>query len=193
MLRKLFIVINLVFICQMAFGSNATQTHIISTISFEENLDAEKQNWLIVNDSVMGGRSTSEMEFKDNAAVFFGEVSLENNGGFVSVRRRLIDNETQGAQAVSIKLIGDGREYKLRFRLNGYLDGPAYELNIKTVKNEEMEFTLHSEQFVGVYRSRILNNFPKFEFKNAMQFELMLADKIEGSFNIKLINIAFIK
>ncbi|HEX5697569.1 MAG TPA: CIA30 family protein, partial [Rhodoferax sp.] len=48
---------------------------------------ASTLNWQAINDGVMGGVSVSRMRF-DSAgfAVFEGEVSLENNGGFASVR-----------------------------------------------------------------------------------------------------------
>jgi hypothetical protein len=47
----------------------------------------ERKNWRIVNDVVMGGISKSEFVILDNAiAVFRGTLSLENNGGFASVR-----------------------------------------------------------------------------------------------------------
>ena len=43
-------------------------------------------DWRIVNDDVMGGRSTSQAYLAENSMLFKGVVSLENNGGFASVR-----------------------------------------------------------------------------------------------------------
>jgi len=42
--------------------------------------------WQVVNDDVMGGVSASNFGVTNGAAVFRGAVSLENNGGFASVR-----------------------------------------------------------------------------------------------------------
>ena len=43
--------------------------------------------WIIVNDGVMGGLSSSRFTDSDSSfATFNGELSLENNGGFASVR-----------------------------------------------------------------------------------------------------------
>ncbi len=48
-----------------------------------ENMD----DWLIVNDVVMGGLSKSRFILSDsNTAIFSGNVSLENKGGFASTR-----------------------------------------------------------------------------------------------------------
>ena len=51
------------------------------------------KNWQIVNDDVMGGISNSKMYLnEENRAVFEGRVSLENYGGFCSVRHDLKRN-----------------------------------------------------------------------------------------------------
>ncbi len=50
-------------------------------IAFNETFD-----WMIVNDGVMGGRSSSRFKVKDDILHFSGTLSLENNGGFVSLR-----------------------------------------------------------------------------------------------------------
>ena len=47
--------------------------------------------WEVVNDDVMGGVSTSQFQLLTNGgAIFSGVVSLENNGGFASVRSSLV-------------------------------------------------------------------------------------------------------
>src|SRR5210317_35617 len=50
--------------------------------------DAAKP-WQTVNDGVMGGRSDGRFRInEDKYMEFFGTLSLENNGGFASVRSR---------------------------------------------------------------------------------------------------------
>ena len=46
----------------------------------------ESLQWSVVNDTVMGGRSSAQMSKAEEGWVFEGRVSLENNGGFASVR-----------------------------------------------------------------------------------------------------------
>ena len=56
-------------------------------ILFDFQQSDEVNNWLVVNDGVMGGLSQSEIVLTDsNTAVFRGTVSLENNGRFASTR-----------------------------------------------------------------------------------------------------------
>ena len=44
------------------------------------------RNWQVVNDGVMGGLSEGEAQLTDDSVVFKGNVSLDNNGGFSSLR-----------------------------------------------------------------------------------------------------------
>ena len=49
--------------------------------------EADRLEWRIVNDGVMGGLSKGNISFTDGGTmVFKGNLSLENNGGFSSVR-----------------------------------------------------------------------------------------------------------
>ena len=56
-------------------------------IIFDFNTDANIQNWRVVDDGVMGGKSLGNFRLDASGhGVFEGEISLENNGGFSSVR-----------------------------------------------------------------------------------------------------------
>ncbi|MDX1676118.1 MAG: CIA30 family protein, partial [Longimicrobiales bacterium] len=71
----------------------------------------------IVNDGVMGGRSTSSLTRDDGGhAVFEGRISLENNGGFASFRTTVGQGAMAGAERFLVRVRGDGRRYQLRLR-----------------------------------------------------------------------------
>ena len=58
-------------------------------ILFDFNIKSDISNWKVVDDVVMGGRSNGNFELNKNGyGVFSGNVSLENNGGFSSLRYR---------------------------------------------------------------------------------------------------------
>ena len=62
-------------------------------------------HWSIVNDGVMGGRSTSKMEYsEDGSALFTGFVSLENNGGFASTRAAFESLNLSGYAGVILRV-----------------------------------------------------------------------------------------
>lgn len=74
-------------------------------------------NWRVVDDVVMGGRSSGTFKINtDGHGVFEGEVSLENNGGFSSVRLAMEKTPIEGFTKVVIKLKGDGKQYQFRVK-----------------------------------------------------------------------------
>lgn len=78
---------------------------------------SDSAHWEIVNDVVMGGRSDGHIEIQEhNAAVFYGAVSLENNGGFSLVRHHFDPVDVSGYSKVSIRLRGDGKRYQFRVK-----------------------------------------------------------------------------
>mgnify|MGYP001552647472 CR=1 FL=1 len=81
-----------------------------TVISLSMNAD----DWIPVNDGVMGGVSIGNMVEVDSTQDlrFQGELSLENNGGFSSVRHQTNLNNIDSQSTVAIKLKGDGKKYQ---------------------------------------------------------------------------------
>jgi len=79
-------------------------------------------NWEFVADTVMGGVSTGHVTWdaQRRVARLTGDVSLENNGGFVQMAadfepgRQLFD--ASGFDGVELELRGNGEVYDLRLR-----------------------------------------------------------------------------
>lgn len=87
------------------------------TILFEFNTEAQLDNWYIVDDVVMGGRSDGDFYVNSNGhGVFEGSVSLENNGGFSSVRYDIRPLRLQQQTKALIRLKGDGKRYQFRVK-----------------------------------------------------------------------------
>lgn len=82
---------------------------------FQENVDIS--NWIVIEDRVMGGRSTGTFFInKGGHAIFKGTVSLENNGGFSLVRYNMPKIDIGNHSIVSIRLKGDGKNYQFRVK-----------------------------------------------------------------------------
>jgi hypothetical protein len=68
-------------------------------IIIDFGLPSEQDQWEIINDVVMGGVSSSHVVISENgAALFQGEVSLENYGGFASMRTHPRDLNLDGSE-----------------------------------------------------------------------------------------------
>lgn len=86
-------------------------------VLFEFNSKSDLSNWQVVNDGVMGGRSKSQFYLSDQGeGVFEGKISLENNGGFCSVRYICDPISISNSSFFSIRLKGDGKQYQFRVK-----------------------------------------------------------------------------
>jgi monofunctional biosynthetic peptidoglycan transglycosylase len=168
--------------------SKSTKT--VSQILFQNENDVAA--WRRVNDSVMGGVSRSSITREGNYGVFSGNLSLDNNGGFASVRRlwnpiESIAGEKQEIEGqISLKVVGDGQYYQLRFRTNRYLDGVSYASGFQTKTGELSEHTFKLEDFTAVWRGRQLRNVDALAWEDIVQIGIMITQKQEGPFKLKI-------
>jgi monofunctional biosynthetic peptidoglycan transglycosylase len=143
--------------------------------------------WVRVNDVVMGGRSQSEMRFTpQGTALFDGVLSLENNGGFASVRTTPHDYGLNGYVGLRVRVKGDGRQFKLRVRTDDRMDGPAYEFHFDTFAGEWTTIQAPFRDFVPTFRGRRLRNVPALEGANVRQIGFLIADKQAGPFRLEI-------
>ena len=62
---------------------NEDYNELSDIVVMEDFIPNENLNWQVVNDGVMGGRSYGNLTRSgDSEALFSGNLSLENNGGF---------------------------------------------------------------------------------------------------------------
>ena len=83
----------------------------------------EKQNessWQFISDSVMGGKSYGKASFLSEQGSSFirlaGYVSLDNNGGFIQVRRKLTNKENRITNGIKIVIRGNNLNYYIHLR-----------------------------------------------------------------------------
>ena len=80
---------------------------------FDFNKTANINNWIVIDDVVMGGKSSGNFELNaEGNGVFSGDVSLENNGGFSSVKYKFSTINVKNAKQISLTLKGDGKTYQ---------------------------------------------------------------------------------
>ena len=148
-------------------------------------------SWVIVNDTVMGGVSHSIVQFEDRDLVFKGYLSLKNNGGFASSRAVLAVSSDQTYGTVRLCVVGDGRDFKLRFRTSRRFDGIAYSANFSTIKGQPTCIDFKESDFKPTFRGFEVASAPKFTFANVRQIGLMIADKKEGEFELRVQSLSF--
>ncbi|MBK3515969.1 CIA30 family protein [Carboxylicivirga marina] len=94
-------------------------TYMTSHIIFDFNKKTNIENWIIVDDVVMGGKSSGTFKLSaEGHGVFEGAISLENNGGFSSVRYRFEKTLIRESTKIILKIRGDGKKYQFRIKSN---------------------------------------------------------------------------
>jgi len=153
--------------------------------------EASTSDWIIVNDGVMGGLSRSEfVDSGEGHASFRGLVSLENNGGFASVRARIPTRLPASTRAVVLRVRGDGRTYQLRFRTDLNFDGISYKAEFDTAADEWLEIELPITSFEPTFRGRTPRNAAPLSPDDIRQVGLMVADKQAGPFRLDVASIS---
>lgn len=162
----------------LAISSDA----LASQITFEEQ---EMQHWQIINDTVMGGRSKSRFYQHDGNGVFEGYLSLENYGGFASVRRYMTPNLFTNGM-VQLRIKGDGRKYQLRLTTPQLYRGMAYVAEFQTTKNQWQQVNFYQQDFTVKYRGRLVTNAPLLNFADVSGIGFLLGNKQAGDFRLEV-------
>ena len=117
---------------------------------FKDNFQ-EPDQWNYVADTVMGGISTGSVEFKtiegEAIAVLTGNVTTENNGGFIQIRRDLRRVDLDNANSIKLIAKGNNQKYFVFLRTTGTkLPWQYYQFEF-TVNENFNEFILPINEF----------------------------------------------
>lgn len=157
-------------------------------INFTEQQNVE--HWQIINDGVMGGKSKGRFLFEHGKAIFTGDISLDNNGGFSSVFR-VIEPLPEDLETVTIEVQGDGLTYQLRMMVN--IDGYrlAYKHQFRTVVGQRETITFTLADFKASFRGRIINNAPVLKSEDIREVGFLVSTKVAGIFSLSLFGLYF--
>jgi monofunctional biosynthetic peptidoglycan transglycosylase len=138
----------------------------------------------------MGGVSSGRMAETAAGLRFEGELSLENNGGFASVRRQ-VEEDLAGTGGVRIQVRGDGRTYQFRLRQDGRFDGTAWRVEFDT-NGEWQTLDLAYAEFEPVFRGRNVPQAGPVVPSMIRQIGFLLADRNPGAFQLEIKSIQFL-
>ncbi|GER61014.1 CIA30 family protein [Patiriisocius marinus] len=159
-----------------------TGMNTISIFNFEKNVDI--QDWNIVDDVVMGGKSNGSFTLNNEGhGVFSGVISLKNNGGFSSVRYQFETLDISDKTFVYIKLKGDGKQYQFRIKdeKNAYF---SYIFPFQTTGDWE-EITIPLNKMYASFRGRTLN-IPNFSENQLEEIVFLIGNKKAEDFELQI-------
>ena len=150
--------------------------------------DAEAAvGWTAINDVVMGGVSSSAMETtKEGTVLFAGQVSLENNGGFASIRSGPRRWDLGAYSGITMRFRGDGRRYKLNLKTDASFDGIMYRTAFETREGKWQTVRLPFSEFVPSFRGRVVPDAPPLNPARIASIGLLISDKQAGPFRLEI-------
>jgi hypothetical protein len=153
---------------------------IIFDFSSESNID----DWYVVDDGVMGGRSKGNFFISSEGhAVFEGTVSLENNGGFSSLRYNMKQTNIAEFNSLKLKVKGDGKKYQVRTKTNRG-DYQSYITITETSGQWEVIEIKMSDMYPG-FRGQKLR-MPNYPGKMMSEFAILIGNKKAETFRLEI-------
>lgn len=155
-----------------------------STIIYDFNKDSSPRDWKVIDDGVMGGQSQGSFAIDaDGNGVFQGTISLENNGGFSSVRYAFDKIKANPQSTISIRLKGDGKAYQFRIK-DKNTTNYSYITSFETTGNWQT-INIKLSNLYPSFRGRKLD-LPNFNSDSFEEIVFLIGNKKNESFKLVL-------
>jgi len=145
------------------------------------------QKWQAVNDGVMGGVSDGRFKITDAGTLeFSGTLSLENNGGFASVRTKPMDLDLEAGDTIVVRVKGDGRDYVLNLYTKSRRRAFSYRAALPTTKDEWTEVRVPLADCIPTAFGRRVQGMRPVDPDQINGLGFMLSDKKPGEFQMQV-------
>jgi uncharacterized surface protein with fasciclin (FAS1) repeats len=177
-LMRIFILSVLLF----AIHANGEDEKVLADF---KGSDSAKE-WSSVNDDVMGGVSKGGFQITDRGTLLFkGILSLENNGGFASIRSTSKPVDISGMEALAIRAKGDGRTYWIELRVSQQMRASSYRADFPTSEGEWRDLVIPLENFKLQAFGQLLPSKP-INLEDVGSVGFTIADKKAGKFELEI-------
>lgn len=171
----------------MATTTTATEEGSVRTL-FDFTRGEDPKAWQAVNDGVMGGLSQGAPTVKPDEGVlqFAGTLSLQNNGGFSSIRSRGAEMDLADFEGVSIRYRGDGRQYAFTVGTDFSIMAGSYRAELPAVDGAWVTVKIPFADFEATSFGRQLRSAPALNRSAVRSVGFILADKQAGPFQLQV-------
>ena len=148
------------------------------------NFVAGEPRWFALDDSVMGGISSSSPAIMEpDLLAFSGTMSLDNNGGFASVRSEWQPVDLGETDGILLRVYGDGQTYRLRIQTAATGRDISYNALFDTTPNEWQIVYIPFAQMVPTYFGYVAD-VGAIDRASIGSFGFMLSDNQPGEFEL---------
>ncbi|MDA9946617.1 CIA30 family protein [Candidatus Marinimicrobia bacterium] len=142
------------------------------------------EGWYVIDDGVMGGRSRGQLEIEnDDIGLFSGRISLQNYGGFSSIRYYTDNIKVKKYKYITMIINGDNKYYQLRIK------GSRNDRYVYTskffAKNGWQQIRIPLAGMEPYFRGRKLNK-KNFDKKYITELGFLIGNKVPENFELRI-------
>ncbi|MDF1527225.1 MAG: CIA30 family protein [bacterium] len=139
-----------------------------------------------IGDSVMGGVSSGALNSEGGYAVFSGEVSFQNQGGFASVRSEPGSWNLSEYDDLQLEVLSDGKTYKLSLTTDSHYDSVVYRARFNPPAGEWLNVRIPFTDLIPTFRGEKVSDAPPLDRSTINSFGLLISDRQEGPFHLEI-------
>lgn len=142
--------------------------------------------WYVVNDNVMGGRSSGGFTPEPGRLRFAGRTNTDG-GGFSSIRTGPLELDLSTFAGLRVHVRGDGRRYTWRLTTDARSRGQlvSYWAEFETAKGEWRDVLIPFSTFRPTFRGTTLSG-PPLDPARVTGMGLMIYDGLDGPFELRI-------
>jgi hypothetical protein len=159
------------------------------------NTPGKTNDWLVISDNVMGGVSQSTIEYKENSLLLSGDISLDNYGGFSSVKTRFQQFDLSAYAGVRIRCKSSNQKFAITLEDSRNWTQPNYKGDFFNTREDNWEvITLYFKDFKAYQIGEPTGgNLEQNTLKNIVRIGIITTEKKEGPFSLEVDFIEFIR
>lgn len=148
--------------------------------------------WFVVVDGVMGGLSQGTVLQSQESIIFRGRISLENNGGFASLRTPYQDYDLSAYKTVTVRYRSTGQDFGLTLSKHRQFWRPQYKTNLPTTNGTWKTLTCNLEDFETYRLGELMPGTPdKEDLSGIIRLGLISNTEAASDFEIEVDKIYF--
>ena len=149
-------------------------------------------DWYVVNDGVMGGLSQGTIALKETSILFTGTVSLENNGGFSSLRSPFSSYDLSKYQTVVITYRSSGMNFAFNLATSKRWFDPVYRTSLIDTNNQWTTLEVSLTDFKEVVIGRATGNrLKEDQLDQIIRLGFITNEKKASPFSLEVASIEF--
>ena len=187
-MKSILLILILMFIgvgctCCNSAPLQLTENAVTQTL-FQFSQEADICGWTVEDDVVMGGRSNGHLFVNEAGnAIFTGNISLENNGGFSSIQYSFAPIHVSNYRTLVLGLKGDGKPYQLRVESTPNATN-AYAFDFET-SGDWQTIEIPLADMVAIHHGDRLD-LPNYPGNTMAHIQLLIANDKAESFQLEI-------